>query len=161
MTIREIDSRLLELTDPETGELLDYDRFMELQMERSDKLEGMALWVKELRAQAAAIKEEISVLTERKKAAERRADRLLEYLSWALNGEKFSTPRCEVTFRRSAALEVDDPDALIRWAQTSGYDGCVRYKPPEVSKSAVTELLKSGVEVPHARMIQKLNIGVK
>ena len=43
MTIYEIDNRIAELVDPETGELLDYEAFAELQMEREAKIENMAL----------------------------------------------------------------------------------------------------------------------
>lgn len=161
MTLYEIDSRLLSLIDEETGEVLDFEAFEQLQIERESKLENTALWYKDLMVQAAAIKAEVDALTERRKSAERMAERLKEYLGRALNGEKFSTPRCEVTFRRSAALEVEDPAALIEWAEINGHDECVAYKAPEISKKAVTALLKSGVEVPHAQLIQRLNVGVK
>lgn len=161
MTLYEIDSRLASLIDEETGELLDYEAFEQLQIERESKLENTALWYKDLMAQAAAIKAEADALTERRKSAERTAERLKEYLGRALDGEKFSTPRCEVTFRRSTALEVEDPADLIEWAKRNGHDECITYKAPEVSKKAVTALLKSGMEVPHAQLVQKLNVGVK
>ena len=58
MTIYEIDNRIAELVDPETGELLDYEAFAELAMEREAKIENMALWYKDLTAEAKAIREE-------------------------------------------------------------------------------------------------------
>lgn len=161
MNLYEIDQRLVSLVDPETGELLDYEAFDRLQMERRDKIEHMALWVKDLTALAQAIKEESDKLTERRRAAERRADRLMEYIERALDGEKFSTARCKVTFHPSVSLEVGDRDALIAWAQESGHDDCLTYKPPEVSKTAVRELLKQGVHVPHVQLVKKMNVGVK
>lgn len=100
MTIFEIDQRITELVDPDTGELLDLDAFLELQMEREQKIESMALWVKELSATAAAIKSEIDSLADRKRAAERRCESLKRYLAYILQGEKFSTPRCAVSFRK-------------------------------------------------------------
>lgn len=48
MTIYEIDARMAGLIDPETGELLDYEAFASLQMEREAKIENMALWYKDL-----------------------------------------------------------------------------------------------------------------
>lgn len=161
MTLYEIDQRITELVDPETGELLDFDAFAELQLERENKIEGMALWVKDLSATAAAIKAEIDTLTERKKSAERKAESLKRYLSEILQGEKFSTPRCAVSFRRSTSVQVDDSESLVRWLEQNGLDDCLKYKEPEVSKTEVGKLLKSGTPVPFAHLEEKQSVGVK
>lgn len=161
MTIYDIDQRITELVDPDTGELLDLDAFLELQMERDKKIEAMALWVKELAATASAIKTEIDTLMERKKAVERRCESLKRYLAEILQGEKFSTPRCAVSFRKSTSVEVEDAALLIRWLEQNGYDGCVKYKEPEVSKAEVGKLLKSGMPVPFAHLENKQSVGVK
>lgn len=161
MTIYDIDRKITELVDPETGELLDLEAFTELQMERERKIEGIALWVKELTALASDIKDEISVLQERKKAAERKCERLKGYLSYILQGEKFTTPRCAVSFRKSTSVQVDDTEKLVRWLEQNGYDDCVKYKEPEVSKAEVGKLLKSGMPVPFAHLENKQSVGVK
>ena len=80
MTIYEIDARMAGLIDPETGELLDYEAFASLQMEREAKIENMALWYKDLTAEAKAIREEEKALAERRKSAENKAERLKGYL---------------------------------------------------------------------------------
>lgn len=161
MTIYDIDAKITELVYPETGELLDVEAFMELQMEREKKLEGMALWVKELAATAQAIKSEIDTLQDRKKAAERKAEALKRYLAEILQGEKFTTPRCAVLFRKSTSVQVDDTEKLVRWLEQNGYDDCVKYKEPEVSKAEVGKLLKSGMPVPFAHLENKQSVGVK
>lgn len=161
MTIYDIDQRILELVDPETGELLDFDAFDELKMERDHKIESMALWIKELSATAYAIKAEVDTLMERKKAAERRCEALKRYLDYILQGEKFSTARCSVSFRKSTSVQVDDQEKLIRWLEQNGLDDCVKYKEPEVSKAEVGKLLKSGMPVPFAHLENKQSVGVK
>ena len=161
MTLYEIDQRITELVDPETGELLDFDAFAELQLEREKKIEGMALWVKDLSATAAAIKAEIDTLTERKKSAERKVESLKPYLFEILQGEKFSTPRCAVSFRRSTSVQVDDSESLVRWLEQNGLDDCLKYKEPEVSKTEVGKLIKSGTPVPFAHLEEKQSVGVK
>lgn len=161
MNIYEIDQRITELVDPETGELLDLEAFTELQMERERKIESMALWVKELTATASAIKAEVDTLMERKKAAERRCESLKRYLADILQGEKFSTPRCTVSFRKSTSVQVDDQGKLVCWLEQNGYDDCVKYKDPEVSKTEVGKLLKSGMSVPFAHLENKQSVGVK
>lgn len=158
MTIYDIDRKITELVDPETGELLNLETFTELQMERERKIEGMALWVKELTALASDIKDEISVLQERKKAAERKAERLKGYLSYILQGEKFTTPRCAVTFRHSA--KCIPSDGFVEWAQTHDRDDLLSYNPPTVSLTAVKEALRAGEDVP-AEMVETISVGVK
>ena len=64
----DIDQEILACIDDETGEILDVEKLDALQMERERKLEGVALWVKDLKAEAAAVKEEADKLTARKKA---------------------------------------------------------------------------------------------
>lgn len=161
MTIYDIDQRILELVDPETGELLDFDAFDELKMERDRKIESMALWVKELTATASAIKAEVDTLMERKKAVESRCESLKRYLAYILQGEKFTTPRCAVSFRKSTSVQVDDTKKLVRWLEQNGLDDCVKYKEPEVSKTEVGKLIKSGMPVPFAHLENKQSVGVK
>lgn len=56
MTLYEIDQAIQGLVDPETGELMDYEAFAALQMDRDAKIENMALWYKDLMADAMAAK---------------------------------------------------------------------------------------------------------
>ena len=81
MTLYEIDQAIQGLVDPETGELMDYEAFAALQMDRDAKIENMALWYKDLMADAKAIKEEADTLNERRKALENKAERLKSYLT--------------------------------------------------------------------------------
>lgn len=55
MTLYEIDQAIQGLVDPETGELMDYEAFAALQMDRDAKIENMALWYKDLMADAKAM----------------------------------------------------------------------------------------------------------
>ena len=120
MTLYEIDQAIQGLVDPETGELMDYEAFAALQMDRDAKIENMALWYKDLMADAKAIKEEADTLNERRKALENKAERLKSYLSLALDGEKFQTARCSVTFRKTSSIQVSNPEALTAgWSRTA------------------------------------------
>lgn len=145
MTLYEIDQRISELADHETGELMGYDAFAELQMEREKKIEGIACWVKNLSVDVAAYKAEIEVLTERKQKAEATI-------------EKFSTTKCVVSFRRSKKC-VPDP-AFVRWAQENDRDDLLNYKEPTVSLAKVKEAIGNGENVP-AKMVESVSVGVK
>ena len=162
MTLYEIDARLESLVDPETGELLDMEAFSALQMEREAKIENVALWYKNLQSDAAALDAEIKALTERRKSAQSKAERLKGYLEAALDGEKFETARCAVSFRATpAAVHLDDPEAFAAWCQDAGQYDYLRYKPPEVNKTAVKEALKAGVELPGAWLEQGRSCTIK
>ena len=54
LSLYHIDQALEALIDPETGELLDYDAFEQLQMDREHKIENMVCWSKSLDAEAKA-----------------------------------------------------------------------------------------------------------
>jgi len=76
MKLYEIDREIESLVDPGTGEILDFEAFTSLQMAREAKIENMALWAKNLTAEADAIKAERNNLTDRERAARNKADSL-------------------------------------------------------------------------------------
>ena len=134
MKLYEIDQAIESLVDSETGELLDYEAFAALQMERDRKLENMILWYKDLTAEAKAIKAEEDALRERRKAKENRAERLRQYLQNLLCGEKFQTARCAVSYRKSMALNVADADQAAAWLEANGHPDMVAYSAPALDK---------------------------
>ena len=161
MTIYEIDNRIAGLVDPETGELLDYEAFAELQMEREAKTENMALWYKDLTAEAKAIREEEKALAERRKSAENKAERLKGYLDEALAGESYKSAKVAVGYRRSKAVELADESAVINELESSGRGDCIYYTAPRVNKVALARLLKDGGAVPGAELVERSNIQIR
>lgn len=128
-------------------------------MERDTKVENIACCIKNLTADAKALKEEEAALSTRRKTNEKKVERLKDYLTYALRGEKFQTAKCAVSFRKSSAVEVDD--CFVEWAQTSGNEDLLRYKQPEVDKTAIKARLTSGEEIPCARFVQNMSITIK
>ena len=161
MTIYEIDARMAGLIDPETGELLDYEAFASLQMEREAKIENMALWYKDLTAEAKAIREEEKALAERRRSAENKAERLKGYLDEALAGESYKSAKVAVSYRRSKAVEISDESAVISELESSGHNDCIYYTAPRVNKVALARLLKDGGAVPGAELVERNNIQVR
>lgn len=160
MKLYEIDQKIMELVDKETGELLDYEAFEQLQMEREGKIENMACWYKELAATAKAIREEELALSERRRVIENKADSLKEYLGKILNGEKFQTAKCAVGFRKSTSVAVDDYDACLAWAVENDAH-CFRHKPPELDKTEIGKRLKAGDVIPGVSLAEKTSVSVK
>ena len=161
MSLYEIDRSILALVDPETGEILDVDALEQLQMERETKLENVACWIKNMSAESAAIRQEEMNLAERRKYLERKIDRLKKYLADALNGEKFQTAKCSVTFRKVSKVEITDSVAAAMWCEDNGMGDLVAYSAPTVSKNELAKLLKAGTEIPGAAIAEGISMGVK
>lgn len=168
MTLYEIDAAIMTAIahgiDPETGEITNLDELMGLQMDRERKIENIACLVKNLKADVKAMKEEAQTLTDRRRVVENKVARLEAVLDEALDGQKFSTSRCVVSFRNSKAVEVDDEDALINWACLNGQeDNFVRYRAPEINKANLLRYLKEDhpLDPPGVRLVERRSLGVK
>ena len=150
----EIDQGILECIDLETGEVIDPDRLEELQMERSQKIENVVLWIKNLESDALAIKAEKDALADREAKCKKKVEQLKEWLGKALEGQKFSTAKCEVGFRKSTKLEVLDATCIPKEFMVE----TVNVKP---DANKIKELLKAGKEVSGCRLIENQNVQIK
>lgn len=149
-----INQEILNCVDLETGEILDEQAFEALQMERNEKLENIALWVKNLTSEAEALKAEEKAFAERRKSAEKKAESLKRYLSQQLNGQKFTTTRTSVSFRKSSSVEVLDLDKLPAEYRKEVHAFVA-------DKTEISKALKAGQEVEGAVLIQSLNLQIK
>ena len=149
MTIYDIDSAIAALVDPETGELGDYEAFQRLQLAREAKIENLALLYKETRATAEAIKAEADRLLQR---------RMQEYLALVLDGEKFASPRCAVSYRRSEGTETD-PE-FIDWAREHRPELLMEQQ-PKIDTQQLKRELKDGLVCDYARLVDRQNVQVR
>ena len=158
MKLYEIDNAILDCIDTETGEVIDIDKLNELQLERDAKIENVACWIKDLKAEAEAIKAEKLALAERQKAAENKAESLKKWLAYALDGEKFKTARCSVSFRKTESVEVTEEglEALMK-----GHDELLTYKAPEPNKTAIKQAIKDGLNVDGVQLVQNVSTIIK
>ena len=146
----EIDQEILECVDMETGEIIDPEKLTALQIERERKLEGVALWVKDLNYEAQMVKEEADKLTARKKSLDNKIASLKAWLLWALDGEKLKTPRCNVYQTHNTKLNVIDEQSVVNYIQTHYQEPeqFLKFSLPEIRKDAVKAELKAGKEIP-------------
>ena len=152
-----IENCIANITDPETGEIIgeqaDFDLLDNLQMERVGKIEQIALWVKNLNADAAALKAEKDAFAAREKAAKNKAESLKQYLSYALCGEPFKTDRCAVSFRKSEQIKIDEGAEIP--------EEYLKYKEPDVDKTALKKAVKNGLAVKGVEIVEKQNLQIK
>ena len=160
MTLYDIDAQIAALDgaaeddmliDAETGELLSVAQALDaLRMEREEKLENVACWVKNLSAEADAIREEEDRLIKRRKAAETKAANLKAWLLAAMTREdgttdKLKTGRVMVSVKRNPPSTLVD-DALL----PSTYKVAkITYQP---NKELIKRELLAGGEVPGAHL---------
>lgn len=154
MTLYEIDQAILNTVDTETGEILDVEALNALQMARTDKLESVALWIKNLQADAVAFKAEKEAFAEREKKALAKVDSLKKWLASACDGQKFNTWRCSVTFRKSERVEVLDESKIPQ-----DYLTCKTTIAPD--KAAIKEALKDGEIIEGCSLVTVMNPTIK
>ena len=143
--------------DEETGEVKqeDLDRLSELQMQKEEKLENIGCYIKNLMADAKAISGEEEALKKRRTSLEKKADRLMKYVSSVLNGEKFESTKVMFSFRKSDEVSILDESLIpVEYMKTPE----VKAKP---DKNAIKKALKEGKEVRGAFLIDKNNISIK
>ena len=159
MKLYEINEAILNCVDPETGEA-DVEMLDELIMMRDEKLENLALWVKDLKSEAEAIKAEediimaeVRALANRRHAKERKADGIRQYLEKVLAGQKFETSRVLCSFRKSQKVEITDLDKIP--------DDYLRYSAPTADKEAIKAAIKDGISIEGAELVDSVSMMIK
>lgn len=143
----------------DTGEIAqgDWEALEELTEARDTKIENICLYIKEKQAEADALKAEAEKLTARAKSAQKKADRLKDYLAMNLQREsmdKFETSRCKISFRKSEVVSIPDENLLLK----KYLKKTITYAP---DKQTIKEQLKAGKAVKGATLITKQNIQIK
>lgn len=161
MNLYEINRRLVETfeeaVDQETGEIVNEQAFAALdglQMALEAKTENILLWIKNLSAEAEALKREKQAFGERQARAEKRAESLKRYVSGVLDGNSFSTERVSVTWRRSQSVEYSGEVSALP-------EEFIRRKEPELNKEALKKALKTGLEIEGASLVTKKNMQIR
>ena len=161
MTLYEIDEQIRNCirideksaVDTLTGEVIDLKQLDELAMERSQKIKNIALWYKNLVADAKALKAEETAFAIRRKTAENKAEQLKSYLANVLDGEKVKETEFAIGWRKSKAVTITDEKKLPEIFLIA--------QPPKVDKTAIGKALKDGEDVPGAELIENMNIQIK
>ena len=153
MNLYMIDSAILDCVDAETGEIFDIDRFEELSLERDVKIENIALWIKNLKAEAEALKAEKDAFAKRQKSVETKLNGLKAYLEGYLEGTAYKSTRVNITFRKSESVYVEEGANIP--------DEYLRFKEPEVDKVALKDAIKKGIHIDGVEIVTKNGIQIK
>lgn len=149
----EINNDILNCLDEETGEVISEEKLNALALEREQKIEAVACWYKNLKAELEMLNAEKKVLSERADAVNKKIAGLEHYLGYACEGKPFETAKCQIRFRKSKYLDIAE-GAVIP-------DQCLEFQPPKVNKKAVKDLLGMGFEIEGASIKERTNINIK
>ena len=160
MNLYEIDYRMKQCINDD-GEV-DTEQLAGLEMQRNEKLENIAMWIKNLNAERDMLTKEMGSLQSRLNAKKKKADSLKKYLAQFLDGAKFETARVLCSFRKSRALEFDVPEeAYAEYLTEKKMFEYLTYESPKLNKKALTEAIKNGMTFDGCRIAEKNNIQIK
>lgn len=129
-----------------------------------DKADNIACLIKNLMAEAEAIKAEEDKLKARRTAKLNRAERLTNYLSDTLlqsGNTKIETARNVITFRKTPPKVVfDDEKAFLSWAIEHA-PVLLNIPRPTNDRTAVKNAIAEGAEIRGARVESSLSIQIK
>ena len=154
-----------ECIDMETGEInvaKFADKVTALNLAADEKIENIALYIKDLNNDIKELAEEEKALSARRKAKQNKIDWLKNYVANCMRGlgkEKFETARCNLSFRNADALTVINQDKLDKYLLS--HDEYLRYKEPEINKAALKKAIKAGEEIPGVQLSSIAHLQVK
>lgn len=152
-SLYQINDALMSCIDVETGEF-DEERFNALELEKGQKIENILCWIKNLKSDAAAHKAEKDAQAEMQQACERKAEKLIAYLSNVIPGENFDSAKAKLSWRRSTSVTIDDVELIP--PQYTTVETTVA-----ADKKAIKKALELGCVIPGALLTERYNAQIK
>ena len=147
---------LENLEEDENGEI-NLLPLEEVNAELNNKLENIALYIKNCESMAKSIKEEEANLTARRKAYENKVEHLKDYLSSCMQfvgASKFETAKVKLSFRASESVEITNQNEIPK-------DFLVEKVTVAPDKAAIKAAIKNGILIPGAEIVRKENLQIK
>ena len=142
-----------------------FDTLSGIEEEFEVKAENIGAYIKELTAAAKYLKAEEEALSKRRRAKEKQAEWLKKYLlesMQAIGRKKIDRPMAVLSIRTNPeSVRFDDENAFITLCQRNGSDDYLRYKAPEINRSAVKEALQAGQKIEGASLIRTQTVTIK
>lgn len=141
-----------------------FDTLEGIEGEFDEKAESIAVYIKQLKAEANILKFEKSAIAKRQSQKEREVKSLETYLfnsMKAIGRNKVDMPKAVVAIRNNApSLVVDDEIKFVNWAQKNN-DNLLKYEMPSIKKNDVKALCKKGEKIPFVHMESKQSLNIK
>lgn len=152
----QIEQALNDAFDRETGEIINEDAvsaWNHLEMQKDEKIEQLALLYKNLVAEAAALKAEKAVFAARQSTTEKKAESVKQYLARMCAGEKRSSDKYKISWRKSESVKIANGAFLP--------DEYLTYSEPSPNAAEIKKALKVGKKIDGATLVTTNNIQIK
>jgi len=139
--------------DGDVSEFPFMDVLESLEMEMEDKALSIGIWIKNILAEAEALKAEKKNIEARQKSCTNKAERLKGFLQQMVTpGTKYSDTKCMIGWRKSEVVELHAPveDIPAEFQKIK----------IEANKTEIKKALKAG-ELEFAELVKKNNIQIK
>lgn len=156
----EINRELENLIDYETGEILDPEKLEELELEKDEYIENIALLAKNKAAEITMIERELIILRSKKKAAENTLNWAKATLKTELGGKKVKDPagRFSIYYRDSESLKISNFDEI---PQKFKREFTREEKEAIVNKNNIKLALKHGEQIPGVYLEENTNLCIR
>lgn len=143
------------VADTETGEIFPLaERLENLQIEKTQKIEGVALYLDDVLTKTEQIDKKIAYLEGLKKSMTKQVERLHNYLLYATENKGIETENVSVKVRTSERLIIDSETEI-----PSEY---IKVKTLEVpDRIAIKQAIKNGADIPFAHIQKCYNIKIQ
>lgn len=129
------------------------------------KAENIAAYIKNELAEVDAMKKEEAALAKRRRTKENQVERMKKYLLDSMNKigrTKIDTPKAKISVKNNAeSVKIDDEKGFITMCINNGRGDILRYKDPEINKTAVKKLLQSGEIIAGAELKRTQSLIIK
>ena len=153
MKLYEINQKILECIDMETGEIIAPEKLKALQMDKHEKLRNIAFVALNAAADVKAYEEQEKKFAARKKAAKATVEWAKATLATELAGKKMKEPEFTISYRKSEAVEIADLNSVP--------DEFLVPQPPKVDKVGLKEAINGGAVIDGVTIAEKKNIQIK
>ena len=153
MKLYDINQKILDCIDMETGEIIAPEKLEALQMDKHEKLRNIAFVALNAAADAKAYEEQEKKFAARKKAAKATVAWAKETLARELAGQKMKEAEFSISYRKSEAVEVADEAAVP--------DEFRIPQPDKIDRAALKAALKNGAVIAGAQIVERQNIQIK
>lgn len=136
-----------------------------IEAEFDEKAENIGAYIKALTAEAAALKAEESALAKRRKSKETQIKWLKQYLldsMHAIGRTKIDRPMAVLSVRNNPeSVRIEEENAFVTLCMKAGHDEYLRYRPPEIDRTAVKRALQAGEKIEGASLVREKRIVVE
>lgn len=141
-----------------------FDTLECVEAEFTDKAENVAAYVKVLSSEAKMLEAEEKALKARREQKVKQAESLKAYLMNSMqrvNLNKIEGVMAKISITKGReSTEITDPKAFVEWAKVND-DSLLKYKDPDISKTAVKAAIEAGREIPYAAVVRRPGLTIR